>query len=135
MCGGAGCGKCGSLSCNEGLVEISTLGLKISNDAEQELKLREATTDELLRGISGVRRQSDIAANLAEIAHNASLISKNDTEAYTLLVEELLENITDYFDSPRDAIEAIRRLSQEVSINDSVLLHRLEVESCDGNML
>ena len=115
LCGGAGCGKCGSLSCNEGLVEVSAIGLEISNDAEAILKLKEASTDDLLRGISAVKRQSDIAANLAQIAYNASLLSKNETDVYSLAVEELLENITDYFDGPRDAVEAIRRLSQEVS--------------------
>ena len=49
LCGGAGCGSCGALSCNQGLVQTSRLTLKFSSDAETTLKRKEASTDDLLR--------------------------------------------------------------------------------------
>lgn len=116
LCGGAGCGTCGELSCNEGLVQISRLTLKFSSDAETTLKRKEASTDDLLRGISGVKRQSDAANDLAKMAHEASLISKNETDTYKAAVQDLLANITDYFDSPTATPEDIRQLAEEVLI-------------------
>ena len=116
LCGGAGCGTCGELSCNEGLVQISRLTLKFSNDAETTLKRKEASTDNVLRGISSVKRQSDVAADLAKMAYDASLISKNETDTYRTAVEDLLANITDYFGSPAATPDEIRLLAQEVGI-------------------
>ena len=114
LCGGAGCGTCGELSCNEGLVQISRLTLKFSNDAETTLKRKEIATDDLLRGISGVRRQSDDAGVEAQMAYDESLKAKNETDTYKFAIEELLMNITEYFNSPAATPEGIRRLAEEV---------------------
>uniref|UniRef100_A0A6A7G3W6 Laminin subunit beta-1-like isoform X5 n=4 Tax=Hirondellea gigas TaxID=1518452 RepID=A0A6A7G3W6_9CRUS len=113
LCGGAGCNSCGELSCNNGLVQKSGLTLKFSNEAETIFKMKEANTDELLRGISAVKRQADTANELAKIAFDASHMSRTETDAYKMAIDELLQNITDYFDDPRATPDGIRLLAEE----------------------
>ncbi|XP_018022771.1 laminin subunit beta-1 isoform X4 [Hyalella azteca] len=118
LCGGAGCGTCGELACTEGLVQKSRLTLKFATDAETTLKSKEAATDNLLRGISGVKRQSDEAKALAQMAYDASLMSRNETDAYKMALAELLRNITDYFESPAATPDGIRTLAEETKLLD-----------------
>lgn len=51
ICGGAGCGKCGGLSC-EGAVTNADNALKYAQDAYTELKRKDADAEELLRTVS-----------------------------------------------------------------------------------
>lgn len=50
-CGGAGCGKCGGISC-EGAVTNSEQALKFAQDAQTELKSKDSKAEEVLRGVN-----------------------------------------------------------------------------------
>ncbi|XP_042867621.1 laminin subunit beta-1-like isoform X3 [Penaeus japonicus] len=113
-CGGAGCGKCGGLSCNNGLVNTAELALKFADDAEEMLKKKEASVDELLRGISGAKRQSDIASELAQMAYDLAFSSRNLTDSYKARITKLLEEIEEYFNTPGAKPQEIRDLAEEV---------------------
>jgi len=49
-CGGAGCGKCGGISC-EGAVTKADNALKLAQDAYTALKLKDADAEDLLRAV------------------------------------------------------------------------------------
>jgi len=49
-CGGAGCGKCGGISC-EGAVTKAEQALKFAQEAHTELKSKDAKAEELLRAV------------------------------------------------------------------------------------
>jgi len=49
-CGGAGCGKCGGLSC-EGAVTNADNALKYAQDAYTELKRKDTNAEDLLRTV------------------------------------------------------------------------------------
>ncbi|XP_047469022.1 laminin subunit beta-1-like isoform X2 [Penaeus chinensis] len=113
-CGGAGCGKCGGLSCNNGLVNTAELALKFADDAKEMLKKKEASVDELLRGIAGAKRQSDIASDLALMAYDLAFSSRNLTDSYKARITKLLEEIEEYFSTPGAKPQEIRDLAEEV---------------------
>lgn len=113
-CGGAGCGKCGGLSCNNGLVNTAELALKFADDAKEMLKKKEASVDELLRGISGAKRQSDVASDLAQMAYDLAFSSRNLTDSYKARITKLLEEIEEYFSTPGAKPQEIRDLAEEV---------------------
>ncbi|XP_042225500.1 laminin subunit beta-1-like isoform X3 [Homarus americanus] len=113
-CGGAGCGKCGGLSCNDGLVNIAETALKFADDAEETLKKKEASADELLRGVSGAKRQSDIAFDLAKMAFSMTFEARNMTDSYKAAISRLIEEIQEYFSTPGAKPKEIRIIAEEV---------------------
>lgn len=115
FCGGAGCGKCGGLSCNEGLVNTALLALKFAEDTEKLLKRKEASADDLLRGITFAKQRSDSAFDLALMALQASLRARNSTAEYKVAVAKLLSEIDAYFNAEAAKPEDIKKLANEVS--------------------
>lgn len=52
LCGGAGCGKCGGVSCEEGALKKSENALSVIKDIDDMLKEKELKVDETLRAVS-----------------------------------------------------------------------------------
>lgn len=115
LCGGAGCGKCGGLSCNDGLVNTVSLALRFAEDAETELKKKEASADELLRGVSAAKRQSDAAFDLAKMAFDLIFQGLNLSSTYRSEISKLLEEIDEYFSTPGSSPSDIKTLAEQVS--------------------
>lgn len=51
LCGGAGCGFCGGISCEEGAFTKSTKAISFATDAETKIHEKEAKAEELFRGV------------------------------------------------------------------------------------
>jgi len=51
LCGGAGCGVCGGLSCEHGAVTKADRALGVAKDAEKAIREKETGAEELLRGV------------------------------------------------------------------------------------
>lgn len=51
-CGGAGCGKCGGLSCEEGAVTKANNALELSKRADELLSDKKEQAEELLTDVS-----------------------------------------------------------------------------------
>lgn len=115
LCGGAGCGKCGGLSCNDGLINTVDLALRFAEDAETELKKKEASADELLRGMSGAKQQSDVAFDLAKMAFDLTFQGLNLSDTYRAEINKLLEEIEEYFSTPGSSPNEIKLLAEQVS--------------------
>ena len=65
LCGGAGCGKCGDVSCGEGALTKSQDALKDAEDAEKLLKEKDLEAEEALNKINSVHNSVQRAAQLA----------------------------------------------------------------------
>ena len=65
LCGGAGCGKCGDVSCGEGALTKSQDALKDAEDAERLLKEKDLEAEEALNKINSVHNSVQRAAQLA----------------------------------------------------------------------
>lgn len=52
LCGGAGCGFCGGLSCEAGAFTKAERAYKFAKDAEKHIRDKEAKAEELYRGVS-----------------------------------------------------------------------------------
>ncbi|XP_076033711.1 laminin subunit beta-1 isoform X3 [Oratosquilla oratoria] len=115
FCGGAGCnGKCGGLSCNDGLVNTAKGALQFTEDAENILKKKEASADELLRGVSSAKRQSDIAFDLAKMAFDVAFDARNKSAGYKEAIQMLLNEIDEYYKTAGAKPDEIRILAEEV---------------------
>ena len=56
MCGGAGCGKCGGVSCDDGAVTQAGNALKIAKDANAILTDKLDKANSLLNSVSKCRK-------------------------------------------------------------------------------
>ena len=72
LCGGAGCGKCGDVSCGEGALTKSQDALKDAEDAERLLKEKDLEAEEALNKINSVHNSVQRAAQLADEAKRAA---------------------------------------------------------------
>ena len=72
LCGGAGCGKCGDVSCGEGALTKSQDALKDAEDAERLLKEKDLEAEEALNKINSVHNNVQRAAQLADEAKQAA---------------------------------------------------------------
>lgn len=72
LCGGAGCGKCGDVSCGEGALTKSQDALKDAQDAEDLLKQKDLEAEEALNKINTVHNSVQRAAQLADEAKRAA---------------------------------------------------------------
>ncbi|XP_037091485.1 laminin subunit beta-1-like isoform X2 [Pollicipes pollicipes] len=113
LCGGAGCGKCGGLSCDDGAVTKAANALSVAEDAARVLAESEREVDGLLRGVTMAKRAAEEAYNLAQMAFTGAELNHNRTQATKLRVEELLQQIGDFLSNDGASPEAIREMAQE----------------------
>ena len=77
LCGGAGCGKCGDVSCQEGALTKSQDALKDAKDAEALLKKKDLEAEEALNKINSVHNSVQQAAELAQQAFDKANDAKS----------------------------------------------------------
>ena len=77
LCGGAGCGKCGDVSCGEGALTKSQDALKDAKDAEVLLKRKDLEAEEALNKINSVHNSVQKAADLAQQAFDMANDAKS----------------------------------------------------------
>lgn len=54
LCGGAGCGFCGGLSCEAGAITKAERAYSFAKQAEKHIRDKEAKSEELYRGVSSI---------------------------------------------------------------------------------
>lgn len=100
LCGGAGCGKCGGLSCDEGAVTKAQNALKFAKDTEKLVQDKETKIGELYRGVGYLHdnsvchifqvRASDSKSKKCGILKTRFSMSKN---RYNLGIFQYYDNI------------------------------------------
>ncbi|PSN55873.1 Laminin subunit beta-1, partial [Blattella germanica] len=136
LCGGAGCGVCGGLSCEHGAVTKAERALGVAKDAEKAIRGKETDAEELLRGISQAQQETVLARNLAREAYNAALLASNHSENMTqeradltlnkdihLRPEEitsLTSNINDTVSSLKDIDRILSETSDDMELANSL---------------
>lgn len=78
LCGGAGCGSCGGLSCEKGAFTRAEKALNYAKDTEKILKDKEEQAEELIRSLSQAK------SNATEAWKRANNIFREAEEYYNL---------------------------------------------------
>ncbi|XP_021960938.1 laminin subunit beta-1 isoform X2 [Folsomia candida] len=112
-CGGAGCGKCGGLSC-EGAVTNADNALKYAQDAFTELKRKDADAEDLLRTVTQTKLDVDEAKDLAQTVFNEVSKAKNVSEKAKTSLEDMEDEIKKFLDILANTPEEIRTLASDV---------------------
>lgn len=113
LCGGAGCAKCGGLSCTEGATTKAENALDLATQADTLLKDKEAKARDELNRIVDARHKADEALREAKAAYDRAVTAKNRSEETTLEVQDLLDRIEDFLKEEAAKPSEIRTLAQE----------------------
>lgn len=114
VCGGAGCGKCGALPCDEGSVTKSENALKLAKDAEVILSEQKTKTEEIIRGVRMAEQDSLEARTLAQAALDAAQNAQNRSSTSKTQVDELILQIDEFLESSGASPAEIRSLATDV---------------------
>lgn len=113
-CGGAGCGKCGGISCGRGSVSLSTNALDFSRRAELLLQEKQSQTGEALSQIESAKDLCDMAMSDAQMAYDRAQFAKNDSEGHRADLQRLIEAISEFMNQGGAKPEEIRVVAEEV---------------------
>ncbi|XP_046984371.1 laminin subunit beta-1 isoform X1 [Schistocerca americana] len=114
LCGGAGCGSCGGLSCEQGAVTMAERALKFAEDARKTVEDKEAEADDLLRGVSQARQETVNANTLAQEAYDKALEARNRSDDVTTRTQNFIDELQKFFDEEGASPSDIRTLAKEV---------------------
>lgn len=113
LCGGAGCGKCGGLSCTQGATTKADNALDLATKADGILKEKEKVARDELNRIVEARHKSEEALREAMAAYERAIFAKNTSEETTLEVQELLDRIEEFLREDTSRPAEIRTMAEE----------------------
>lgn len=97
LCGGAGCGSCGGLSCENGAARKAEQALGYAQEADKQIREKDSKAEELYQGVSLAHQETEQARRLvkealerAQLARNMSEVSLNDSISLAQRLEDFL---------------------------------------------
>ncbi|XP_071442864.1 laminin subunit beta-1 isoform X2 [Hetaerina americana] len=114
LCGGAGCGKCGGIPCENGAMAKSESALKYALNAGEIIATKEGKTEEVLRGIAQAKLETMRAhAEAKESYENISNV-QNSSEAAMQNASLILGQLEEFLARDGAKPAEIRKLAESV---------------------
>lgn len=114
LCGGAGCNKCGGISCENGALTRAESALNYAKDAEKTIKEKEQQADDIIRAVAHAKNDAREAHKQAKEVHNAVQKSHNETEELIRHSRELITNLTNAISNNTASPMEIKKLAEEI---------------------
>lgn len=113
FCGGAGCGRCGGLSCDNGAVEKANAGVNVISDIKNRVTSQLKEAEKLYRQISSAKSATDAGKESVERAHSAADNVKTQYERIVLMLSEMNKKFEAFIATPGATPAEIRQLANE----------------------
>jgi len=113
LCGGAGCGKCGDVSCGEGALTKSQDAVKDAKEAEMLLKEKDLVAEEALNKISSVYGNVEKSSELAQEAYDMAYDAKNRSQSEAERVDLLAKKIDEFLQDDNATPEQVKKVAEE----------------------
>ncbi|KAG6801748.1 laminin subunit beta-1 isoform X1 [Apis mellifera caucasica] len=114
VCGGAGCGFCGGLSCDAGAMTKATQALDVAKKQAAKIKSHKDEAEQLLRNMSQVKRDAIAARSNAQDAFNYALKARNLTDNVSKDLSDINKRIRSTLDEDQPTPAMVRDLANEV---------------------
>lgn len=114
LCGGAGCNKCGGISCEYGALTRAESALNYAKDAEKTIKEKEQQADEIIRAVAHAKNDAFEAHKKAKDVFDIVQKTHNDTEELIRHSRELITNLTNAISNNTASPKEIRMLADEI---------------------
>jgi len=113
LCGGAGCGFCGGISCEEGAFTKSSKAFSFATDAENKIYEKEAKAEELFRGISQAKQETMGAKEVAQEALVAAAQAQNRSLVAVQQSADLVKRMQHFLDNQGATPQEIQKLARQ----------------------
>jgi coxsackievirus/adenovirus receptor len=113
LCGGAGCDKCGGLSCLNGALSRADEAVKAANNADALLIEKDGKAEDVLNDVRRAQQISLSASNEAQIAYDSANTAKERSIQELEEVTSLNSKITDFLDKDRAQPADVKRAAEE----------------------
>jgi laminin, beta 1 len=114
LCGGAGCGKCGGLSCEKGAFVRAERALDFARNAETIIKEKEIQADDIIRSVSHAKTEALDAHKKAKETFEKVQLNHNSTENLIETSRELIKNLTNTVSNNTASPNEINILAKEI---------------------
>lgn len=133
VCGGAGCGSCGGLSCEIGALTRTEKALKVAKDTEQEIKQKKDQADQTIRALFQAKVNASEAYQKAKSAHEDAERYLNRTELNIKRGEMMIQNLTDFMKNQTALPADTKELAQKTLTLD-LTLDPFEIQNLGGKI-
>ncbi|CAK9803904.1 Laminin subunit beta-1 [Anthophora quadrimaculata] len=114
VCGGAGCGFCGGLSCDAGAVTKAMQALDVAKKQADKIKNHKDDAEQLLRNMVQVKRDATAARSNAQDAFNYALKARNLSDNVSKDLSDINKRIRSTLDEDQPTPAMVRDLANEV---------------------
>ncbi|TMW54832.1 hypothetical protein DOY81_000065 [Sarcophaga bullata] len=133
VCGGAGCGTCGGLSCEIGALTRTEKALKVAKDTEQEIKQKKDQADQTIRALFQAKVNASEAYQKAKSANEDAERYLNRTELNIKRGEVMIQNLTDFMKNQTALPSETKELAQKTLTLD-LTLDPIEIQTLGGKI-
>jgi len=113
LCGGAGCGKCGDVSCSNGALTKSMDALADAKEAEKLLKEKDLLAQEAKNRVYSIKQNVEESTELAQVAFDTASEAKNRSKTESNEVDALSKRIQDFLQSENATPEEVKAMAQK----------------------
>lgn len=113
LCGGAGCNKCGGISCGQGATTLAGNALDLAQQSKETLDAMQDKARKELEGILNAKTKSDEALRQAILAYEKSLQARNTSQETTISLQSLLDEIDKFLAEEGAKPAEIRTLAEQ----------------------
>ncbi|XP_066582072.1 laminin subunit beta-1 [Prorops nasuta] len=114
VCGGAGCGVCGGLSCDAGAVTKATQALDVAKQQAAKIKGQKDEAEQLLRNVIKVKQGAVAARGNAQDAYNYAFHGRNKTDKIAKDLSDINKKIWNILSEEHATPSMVRDLANEV---------------------
>lgn len=127
LCGGAGCGFCGGLSCDAGAVTKANQALDVAKKQAATIKSHKDEAEQLLRNIIQVKQDATAARSNAQDAFNFAWDAYNKSDKVIKDLSDINDKIWSTLNEEQSTPAMVRDLAEEV-LNKNIQLKPDEIK-------
>lgn len=113
LCGGAGCGTCGGLSCEKGARTRAEKALAYVRDVEKKIRANDGVAEDLIRSLSHVKQDAAEAERNATAAFLEADGFLNETKRLTYEAEDLVHQLSNAYNNDVASAADIRQKAED----------------------
>ncbi|XP_001607740.1 laminin subunit beta-1 [Nasonia vitripennis] len=127
VCGGAGCGHCGGLSCDVGAMTKAMQALDVAKKQSTMIKEHKDEAEQLLRNLIRLKDNASGARSNAQEAFDLASAARNQSDKLTKDLSNVNKKIWDLLKAEQPTPAEVRDLAKEV-LNEKITLTPEEIK-------
>lgn len=133
LCGGAGCGSCGGLSCEAGALTRTEKALKVSKDTEQAIKEKKEAADQTIRSLFQAKMNASEAYTKAKGAFEDAERYLNNTNENIKAGDDVILRLNNYINNNTALPKESKELAEK-TLNLDLKLDPEEIQKLGGQI-